>query len=103
MALKTLGTQATTGLSETEADRRLAEYGRNELAETRVRSPWLILLEQLKSLLVAMLIGAALISVLLRDYIDAIAIACIVLLNALLGFTQEYRAEKTIATLKSFA
>jgi Ca2+-transporting ATPase len=101
-ALETLGTDATTGLSDAEANQRLTQTGRNELTETRVRSPWLVLLDQLKSLLVMMLLGAALISLLLRDYIDAIAIAAIVLLNALLGFTQEYRAEKTIAALKSF-
>ena len=98
-----LGTDVTAGLSDAEVASRLSEYGRNELTATRGRSAWLILWDQLKSLLVVMLIVAALVSALLRDYIDAIAIAAIVVLNALLGFIQEYRAEKAILALKSLA
>ena len=96
-----LETDVAAGLSHAEVDRRLSKYGRNELTETRGRSAWLILWDQLKAVLVVMLIVAALISALLRDYIDSIAIATIVVLNALLGFTQEYRAEKAIGALKS--
>lgn len=100
-AVERLGTNTAGGLSDSEVARRMSEYGRNELTETRGRSAWLILWDQLKALLVVMLIVAALISALLRDYIDAIAIATIVVLNALLGFIQEYRAEKAILALKS--
>ncbi len=101
VAVERLGTDVVAGLSDAEVVRRLSEYGRNELTETRGRSAWLILWDQLKALLVVMLIVAALVSALLRDYIDAIAIAAIVVLNALLGFTQEFRAEKAMVALKN--
>jgi len=99
-ALKELGSNAATGLSEAEAARRLSEFGRNELKESGIKRPWLIFLDQLKELMVVILIIAAVISALLRDYNDAVAIGAIVILNAILGFTQEYRAEKAMAALK---
>jgi P-type Ca2+ transporter type 2C len=102
-AVKELGSNSATGLSETEATRRLSEFGRNELIESGIRSPWLIFLDQLKELMVVILIIAALISALLGDYSDAIAIGAIVILNAVLGFSQEYRAEKAMAALKKLA
>src|SRR5690348_12318802 len=101
--LRELISDPAAGLSETEARRRLAEYGRNELAEGRIKNPWLILWEQLRSVLVIVLIVAAIVSVVLADYKDASAIGIIVLLNALLGFSQEYRAEKAMAALKELA
>ena len=102
-AVEELGSNLLAGLSESEATRRLAEFGHNELKETGIKSPWLILLEQLKELMVIILIIAAVISALLGDYSDAIAIGAIVILNAVLGFTQEYRAEKAMAALKKLA
>src|SRR5579859_3450300 len=102
-ALRELITDPATGLSETEATRRLAGYGRNELAEGGIKNPWLILWEQLTSLLVIILIVAVIVSVVLADYKDATAIGIIVLLNAILGFSQEYRAEKAMAALKGLA
>ncbi len=98
-----LGSDATHGLSETEADRRLAELGPNELIERGLKSPWLILWEQLTATMVVILIAAAVISAAIGDYKDAAAIMAIVVLNALLGFTQEYRAEKAMAALKKLA
>ncbi|HUX09883.1 MAG TPA: cation-transporting P-type ATPase, partial [Terriglobia bacterium] len=102
-ALKELGSNSATGLSEAEAARRLAEFGRNELVGGGIKSPWLIFLDQFKELMVVILIIAAVISALLRDYNDAIAIGAIIILNAVLGFTQEYRAEKAMAALKKLA
>ena len=102
-AVKELGSNSSTGLSETEATRRLSEFGRNELEESGIRSPWLIFLDQFKELMVVILIIAAVISALLGDYSDAIAISAIVILNAILGYTQEYRAEKAMAALKKLA
>lgn len=99
-AAKELGSNSATGLSEAEAARRLSEFGRNELKESGIKSPWLIFLDQMKELMVVILIIAAIISALLGDYSDAIAIGAIVILNAVLGFTQEYRAEKAMAALK---
>lgn len=101
--LQELGTDPVSGLSESEAARRLAKNGRNELISTGIKSPWLILWEQLTALMVVILIIATLASALLGDYKDAFAIGAIVVLNALLGFSQEYRAEKAMAALRALA
>ena len=98
-ALSLTGTASRDGLSPDEAARRLAEYGPNELTEADVKSPWRILLEQFTSLLIIILIIAAIVSAFLGDYEDAIAILAIVVLNGVLGFRQEYKAEKTMAAL----
>ena len=98
-----LDSDAAKGLSQTDAARRLSEYGRNELEARGILSPWRIVWEQLTALMVLILIAAAGISALLGDYGDSIAIGAIVVLNVLLGFTQEYRAEKGIAALRKFA
>jgi len=103
VAVEKLETDRAAGLSEAEAARRLATYGRNELAGSGTKKPWRILWEQMTELMVVILIVAAVISALLGDYNDAIAIATIVVLNALLGFSQEYRAEKAMAALKKLA
>ena len=101
--LKKLGVERTTGLSPEEVSKRLAEYGPNELRELGVKSPWRILWEQFTAVMVLILIVAAIISVGLGDYQDAIAILVIVVLNGLLGFRQEYKAEKAMAALKKLA
>jgi len=101
--LSSLKTDPKQGLSQAEVQRRLAEYGPNELIERGLKNPWLILWEQLTAIMVVILIIAAVISALLGDYIDAIAILAIVILNAILGFAQEYRAEKAMAALKKMA
>ena len=101
--LEHLNTNATTGLSSTEAARRLAEHGPNELVEQGGRTVWRILWEQLTATMVVILIVAALLSGALGAYKDMIAIATIVLLYALLGLIQEYRAEKAMAALKKLA
>ena len=98
--MQQLASDAAAGLSEAEATRRLAQYGRNELTGSGIKSPWLILREQATELMVVILIVAAAISAALTDYSDAIAIGAIVLLNVLLGFSQEYRAERAMAALK---
>ena len=89
--------------SSEEAQRRLAEYGPNELAEAGVKSPWRILAEQFTSLLIIILIIAAVVSAFLGDYEDAIVIMAIVVLNGALGFRQEYKAEKTMSALRKLA
>ena len=97
--LRDLGTDAGSGLGEEEAARRLEERGPNELEDRGTRSPWAILWEQFSSTMIVILIVAALASALLGDYEDSIAIAVIVVLNAALGFVQEYRAERAMAAL----
>jgi P-type Ca2+ transporter type 2C len=101
--LEQLGTDQDSGLAPAEAARRLAQAGRNELVESGARSPWKILWEQLTARMVLVLIAAGIVSALLADYKDAIAIAAIVVLNAALGFSQDFRAEKAIAALKKLA
>ena len=101
--VKALGTSPETGLSQAEAERRLAEYGPNELTERGLRSPWRILAAQFTEVMVIVLIVAAAISLAVGDLKDAIAILVIVVLNAVLGFTQEYRAERAMAALKKMA
>ncbi|RJX20025.1 MAG: cation-translocating P-type ATPase, partial [Ammonifex sp.] len=86
-----------------EAGLRLQKYGPNVLIETRRKSPWLILWDQLTAVMMIVLIIAAVISFFVGDYKDTIAILAIVVLNAILGFTQEYRAEQAMAALKRFA
>ena len=91
------------GLSAHEVEQRLREHGPNELIESGLTSPWRILWEQVTAIMVVVLIIAAVISALLGDYVDAIVILAIVVLNALLGFVQEYRAERAMAALKRMA
>jgi len=91
------------GLLTEEAWRRLAEQGPNELTERVARMPWAILWDQLSATMVLVLLAAAAISFALHDGKDAVAILAIVVLNAALGFVQEYRAEKAMAALKKLA
>ena len=88
------------GLSTEAAKQRLQQYGPNALREAKPISPLTILLGQFKSLVVWLLIGAGVISGLLGEWVDSIAILTIVVLNAVIGFFQEYRAERAIAALK---
>jgi Ca2+-transporting ATPase len=98
-ALEQLGS-AATGLSTKEAAQRLAANGPNELKEGKRIGPWQIFLGQFKSLIIWILIAAGVISGLLGEAVDSIAILAIVVLNAVIGFCQESNAEKSIAALK---
>ena len=92
-----------SGLSQEEAQRRLAQFGPNELVEERKISPWAIFLEQFKSFLIIILLIATLLSAILGEIGDAILIFVIVLFAAGLGFIQEYRAERAMRALKKMA
>jgi Ca2+-transporting ATPase len=98
-----LNTSLENGLTESHADSLLATQGPNELTEGGTRSPLRILWEQITATMVLILIGAALLSALIGDLKDAIAIGAIVILFAILGFIQEYRAERAMAALKRMA
>jgi P-type Ca2+ transporter type 2C len=95
-----LGVPPEAGLSSPQAAERLTRAGPNVLLETPGKSRWRIAWEQLTAIMVLVLIAAGVISLLLGEVIDALAIATIVLLNATLGFQQDYRAERAIAALR---
>ncbi|MDQ7840828.1 MAG: cation-translocating P-type ATPase [bacterium] len=91
------------GLTGAEAVPRLAEHGPNELKAARRISPWPILVGQFKNVLIVILLVATALSAFLGHGIEAIAIAAIVLFAVLLGFVQEYRAERAIEALRQMA
>ena len=101
--LNELSSSLDEGLSTTQASQKLEVYGLNELVERGGKSPWRILLEQFTAVMVVVLLIAGVISLLLGEYIDAAAIFIIVILNAILGFSQEYRAEQAMAALKKMS
>jgi len=88
------------GLSTSEAQKRLTEFGFNELQEKEKIPAWILFLHQFKDFMILILIAAAILSGLLGDITDTIIILVIVLLNAIVGFVQEYRAEKAMEALK---
>lgn len=91
------------GLSSKEAARRLQEYGPNKLKEVKKRGPFMMFLDQFRDFMILVLIAAAVVSGLIGEPIDALAIVVIVMVNAAIGFIQEYRAEKAIEALKEMA
>jgi|CXWJ01.1.fsa_nt_gi Ca2+-transporting ATPase len=101
--LRQLETSFESGLSSAEAQRRLEEHGLNELQAAAHISPWHILFQQFKNVLIIILLIATLLSAFLGHGIEAVAIAVIVLFAVLLGFVQEYRAEKAIEALRQMA
>ena len=92
-----------SGLTEEEAKRRQKHYGPNVILSKESRKLWHILLQQFSDFMIIVLIFAALVSGLVGEPQDAIAIVVIVLLNAVIGFIQDYRAEKALAALKKMA
>ena len=93
-------TSQQQGLSNTEAVRRLSEHGANELVEKGKKKAWRILLAQVTEVMILILLAAVVISAALQEYIDAIVILIIVVLNTVLGFWQEFKAENAMAALK---
>lgn len=89
------------GLSEKDAQERLAQIGPNRLPQALARSPLRVLLAQFKSILILILLGAVVLAALVGSTKDAVVILTVVVINALVGFYQEYRAERSLAALKS--
>ncbi len=88
------------GLNNSEAKKRLLEHGKNELVEEEKPGPVKIFLSQFMDILIFILIIAAIAAYYVGDILDAIVILIVVLINAVVGFTQEYRAEKAMEKLK---
>jgi P-type Ca2+ transporter type 2C len=91
------------GLSPDVAEQRKAEYGPNELVEKKKKSALMFFLDQFKDFMIIVLMAAAVISGVIGDLTDTIIILVIVLLNAIVGFIQEYRAEQAMDALKKMA
>ncbi|HHY0177165.1 TPA: cation-translocating P-type ATPase [Legionella pneumophila] len=91
------------GLTQIEAERRLKELGPNLLVKQKKTSPLIIFIRQLNSLVIWVLLGSAVISFLLGEKVNAIAIFAIVALNAVIGFVLEYRADRAILALQQMA
>ncbi len=98
-----LDTSLDTGLSKEEARGRLDQYGANQLETARAAPPWKLLLEQFKNVLILILLVAVGLSIALGHATEAIVIGAIVMLAAVLGFVQEYRAERAIEALRQMA
>ncbi|MDO8785416.1 MAG: cation-translocating P-type ATPase [Syntrophales bacterium] len=91
------------GLSVEEAQVRLLRYGPNELVEKKRKTAFMMFLDQFRDFMILVLIAAAVVSGIIGEPLDTLAIVVIVLLNAVLGFTQEYRAEKAMTALRKMA
>lgn len=100
---KSLDTDFSNGLSEKQVEQRLKQQGYNELQEGEKQSALLLFFSQFKDFMVLVLLAATFISGLLGEYIDAIAIIAIVLINGILGFFQERKAEKSLQALKELS
>ncbi|MBL7742818.1 MAG: cation-translocating P-type ATPase [Chitinophagaceae bacterium] len=94
---------APDGLSTESAALKLAEYGPNELEDKKKKPAWVLFLLQFKDFMILVLIAAAIIAGVAGDLTDTIIILVIVILNAIVGFIQEYRAEKAMEALKKIA
>ena len=114
---KVLETSLEYGLTEKEAQARILKYGKNELIKEKGKTAWQLLIDQFKDFLVYLLFFAIVISIIIgaweaskpdapsysSEYTDAIVIAAILIVNAILGFYQEYEAEKSLESLKKLA
>jgi P-type Ca2+ transporter type 2C len=89
------------GLTAAEAETRLERHGANEIRGEKGPSPFRILLGQFRGAMVWLLLGACILSIVLGETVDAVAIAVILVLNALIGFLQEYRAERAVDALRA--
>lgn len=100
---KALGTSLVTGLASQEVESRSIQYGYNQLDEAPPVPVWKRLLSQFTDIVIWILIAGALISVLLGEWVDAIAIGAIIVLNGLISFFQEMRAEESLAALRKLS
>ena len=99
----TLGVSLEEGLTDEAVAQKRKVAGSNELSEGKRISPITLLLNQFKDFMVLVLMGATLVSGLLGEYLDAVTIVAIIVLNAILGFVQEFRAERSLRALKQLS
>lgn len=101
--MHSLGSHPQKGLDPAESEERRKTYGENVLSEKEGISPLTLFLNQFKDFMVLVLVGATLISGLLGEYLDAITIIAIIVMNGVLGFIQEFRAERSLRALKELS
>ncbi|MCD6402709.1 MAG: ATPase, partial [Candidatus Aenigmarchaeota archaeon] len=94
--IEELKTDSKKGLSDEEARKRLKQYGYNQLPEAKKPSKLIMFLRQFESFLVILLIVAVILSIIIGEILDAVVILIILIMNAILGFYQEYKAEKAL-------
>lgn len=97
---KDFGVDATKGLPDAEAKQRLLKYGPNAIIEKKPVSPFIIFLSQFKGPFVLLLFFAAGLSFWFQEWLDGIAILAVIFINALIGFFMEYKAERSMESLK---
>jgi P-type Ca2+ transporter type 2C len=98
-----VGTDTEKGLTDEEVENRIKKYGPNQLASKKGPSAWSLFLGQFNSIIIWILFAAAIISGFLKEWVDSLAICGIIILNSVLGFIQEFRAEKSLAALKKLS
>ncbi len=98
-----LATNLDKGLTPDQVEQKRSQFGLNQLTEHKGPSAFEIFIDQFRDFIIWVLVGAAVVSGLLKEWVDAIAIIAIVILNSILGFIQEYRAEKSLAALKKLS
>ena len=101
--LHEFGSDENVGLSESEAEKRLAKNGKNELIKQKKETPFQMFIEQFEDPMVIILIIGAIISIFLNEIIDASIIFVVILLNAMIGVVQEFKAEKAIDALEKLS
>ncbi|NLG85782.1 MAG: calcium-translocating P-type ATPase, SERCA-type [Firmicutes bacterium] len=101
--VSTLKTNATTGLDPAQAKARLLSLGPNIIPAAQAKSMWKVFTDQFQDFMVLVLMIAAMLSAFLTEWSDALVIIAIVVINAVLGFLQEYRAEQSLAALRQLA
>jgi Ca2+-transporting ATPase len=98
-----LHTSLEGGLSGEDVTLRRSRYGPNSIREAKPKSPWRIFAAQFADFMILVLVAAAVIAGFLGEPADTVAIVAIVVLNAAIGFVQEYRAEQALTALKKLA
>ena len=101
--LKEYDSNEATGLSSQEVKLRLEKYGENKLKSKPKKSFFQLFLSQLKDMLIYVLLGAAAITLFIGEYVDAVIILLVVILNAVIGVVQEYKAEKAVEALQKLS
>lgn len=98
--LISLNVESKTGLSQSEADNRTRQYGRNLLREIQSKKAWRVFLDQFKSIIILFLGAAAFLSFLFRDWMEGMAVLAVIFINTAIGFVTELKAVRSMEALR---